>query len=192
MKNFMEAKIGNGNSVKQPILCNSFPKMNYDFTWAKTTPLVHEIVDLSPIGCATHKTWNSQPWECRNNTKMPNRDPIHWMSTKPLPSHGKDEEHCKSIHGECRGAPKTWGRQQRECPREWAAFLGVNLPQKVINTFTKMCILMPCKKVIREEMVWHGNFLFFVESHHLCSKGLKDLLTHTTHFLSAYHINCFY
>ena len=59
------------------------------------------------------------------------------MLTKPLPNHGKNEDHCKNIHGECPRAPKMWGRQKRGCMREWAAFLGNNLPHNSKLCFPK-------------------------------------------------------
>ena len=60
----------------------------------------------------------------------------HWMLTKPLPNHGKNEDHCKTVHGECPWAPKTWGRPKHGCMREWEAFLGIYLPHKSKTHFS--------------------------------------------------------
>ena len=69
---------------------------------------------------------------------MPRSGPNHWTLTKALPSHRKNEECCKKRECRMPGAPKMWGRQQRECMREWEAFLGNNLPHKSKFIFPKM------------------------------------------------------
>ena len=119
-----------------------FLEMLYGLTWAKKTPSVPKFVDLSPIGCATLKTRNSQPWECGNNIKTPRRDPSHCTLTKPLPSHGKNEEHYKKLNGECRGAPKTWGKEKRGCMVEWVYVFGFLLAHEVKKHFSKMGALL--------------------------------------------------
>ena len=124
-----------GNNPRRAIW---FPGTFYGFTWAKTTPSVPKFVDLSPIGCATLETQNSQRWKCRNNIKTPRRDPNHCTLTKPLPSPGKNEEHCKTMNGECTRAPKTWGREKRGCMVEWAYVFGFLLAQGVKMRFSKM------------------------------------------------------
>ena len=115
-----------------------FWEIFYGLTWEKKTPSVPKFVYLSPIVYKTLKTQNSQSWECRKNKKMGIKDPNHWMSIKSLPIHGKNEYHCKNVHGECPGAPKTWGRQNHGCMREWVAKMGIYLAHKSKHVFPKI------------------------------------------------------